>query len=87
MELAILPTKSTPWFEDGNIVFQAELAQFRVHRGVLSSNSSVFADMFTLPQPSAEGETEATVEGCPVVLLSDNAEELMHVLKALYDRR
>ncbi|KAI0783930.1 hypothetical protein BC629DRAFT_1518202 [Irpex lacteus] len=71
------------WFEDGNIVLVAEGTGFRVHRGVLSRHSEVFRDMFLVPQP-AEGEE--TIEGCPVVRLTeDGAEEVALVLEILYD--
>ncbi|KAF8208572.1 hypothetical protein K438DRAFT_1961174 [Mycena galopus ATCC 62051] len=49
------------WFDDGNIVLQAESTQFRVAKSVLSRHSSVFRDMFTLPLPA----DEPTVENCP----------------------
>lgn len=62
---------------------QAESKQFRVLRSILSENSSVFADMFTVPQP-VDGEL---VDGCPIVHVSDTAEDLHHVLKALFVRR
>jgi hypothetical protein len=75
-------SRGSPWFEDGNLVLQAEDVQFRVHRGVLRSNSAIFADMLSISQP----DTQATVEGCPVVHLQDNSRELEHLLKALYDR-
>ena len=75
--------RGDPWFNDGNIILQAESKQFRVLRSILSENSSVFADMFTVPQP-VDGEL---VDGCPIVHVSDTAEDLHHVLKALFVRR
>jgi hypothetical protein len=38
--------------------------------------------MFEVPQPS----DEPTVEGCPVVRLTDTAHDVEHLLNALYDR-
>lgn len=78
-----LADRGDPWFDDGNIILQAEGKQFRVFRGILAASSSVFGDMFTIPQPT----DEKLVGGCPVVHLSDTAEDLHHVLKALFDRR
>lgn len=79
-----VPMRSEPWYEDGNIVLEAESTQFRIFRGILSASSSIFRDMFSMPQPS---ESECLVEGCPVVRLSDPAEDWKYVLKALHDRR
>ncbi|KIM91580.1 hypothetical protein PILCRDRAFT_733 [Piloderma croceum F 1598] len=75
-----VPSPGDPWLDDGNIILQAESTQFRVVRSILSASSSVFGDMFSFPQP----ENENLVYGCPVVHVSDTAEDLHHVLKALY---
>jgi hypothetical protein len=72
--------RSVPWFDDGNIILEAEQTQFRINRRILSEHSVIFKDMFDLSQPDGEGE----VEGCPVVHLSDRAEEVQHVLDALH---
>ncbi|KZP23445.1 hypothetical protein FIBSPDRAFT_930520 [Athelia psychrophila] len=77
-------TRSEVWFEDGNVVLQAERKQFKIHRGTLARASSVFRDMFTLPQPPIS--QEETVEGCIVVQLSDSAADLEIVLQALIER-
>jgi hypothetical protein len=70
------------WFTDGNIVLEAEETQFRVHRGVLlAMHSSVFKDMFEIPQPS----DEPTVEGCPVVQLCDTAADVECLLTSVYN--
>ena len=49
---------------------------------MLARHSTVFKDMFGMPQPQAE----AVVEGCPIVHLSDTAEDIQHILTALYDK-
>ncbi|KDR77419.1 hypothetical protein GALMADRAFT_65536 [Galerina marginata CBS 339.88] len=72
------------WFKDGSIVIQAESTQFRVHHSVLSLHSTVLKDCFQLPQPDGE----PTVEGCPVLHLSDSPKDIEHLLSlfyALYD--
>ncbi|KAF8209357.1 hypothetical protein K438DRAFT_1572499 [Mycena galopus ATCC 62051] len=69
------------WFEDGNLDIQAESTQFRVYRGVLAAKSPIFDDMLSFPQPS---ESE-TVEGCPLVRLSDSATEVNVFLRAIFD--
>ncbi|KAK7025085.1 BTB domain-containing protein [Favolaschia claudopus] len=73
-------TRSDTWFPDGNVVLQAGNTQFRVHWGVLALHSSVFSDMQGLPQPPEQ----PSVEGCPVVELQDDEEDVKFLLKALY---
>jgi hypothetical protein len=72
-EVADACVRSKPWFDDGNLIY----------RGLLCESSTVFKDMFGLPQlvPGCD-----LVEGCPVVSLSDTASDLQHVLMALYHR-
>ncbi|KIM82688.1 hypothetical protein PILCRDRAFT_819992 [Piloderma croceum F 1598] len=72
---ADIPIHGEPWFDDGNVLLQAQSTQFKVHRGVLSANSGVFRDMLTLPQPAVG--REQVVKG-PVVNLSDSAEDWTH---------
>lgn len=70
------------WFEDGNVVVIAkDGVSFRLHRGVLSLHSEVFRDMFTLP-PNAENES---MDGCPVVRVSDSGEHIARFFKLLYE--
>jgi hypothetical protein len=71
------------YIDDGNVILQAGLAQFRVHRSMLSAQSTVFADIFSLPQP----QNEMMVDGCPLVQLSDPAEDVEYLLRAIYDGR
>ncbi|KAF6741453.1 hypothetical protein DFP72DRAFT_944073 [Ephemerocybe angulata] len=78
----IAVTRSDIWFDDGSLVIQAENTQFKVHKGVLTRHSSVFADVFAMPHP----EGEPTIEGCPVLQLQDSAEDINNFLLALYDR-
>ncbi|KAJ7476238.1 hypothetical protein FB451DRAFT_1033783 [Mycena latifolia] len=74
-------TRSEIWRPDGSVVLQAENTQFRVHWSVLSLHSSVFRDMQGLPQP----RDQPSVEGCPVIELSDRVEDVECVLEALYN--
>ncbi|TDL16682.1 hypothetical protein BD410DRAFT_901871 [Rickenella mellea] len=74
----------TLWFDDGNIVLTTNVSQFRVHRSLLSMNSPVFADMFSMPQTD---RLEDTVEGLPVVEISDDDTDLTHLLYFFYDHR
>ncbi|KAJ7612150.1 hypothetical protein FB45DRAFT_939977 [Roridomyces roridus] len=68
------------WFDDGNIVLQAESTQFRVYHGLLAASSPVFKDMMGLPRPP---ESEL-VEGCPFVQLHDSAAETTVFLRAIF---
>lgn len=77
---------STPYYEDGNIVLVscAPHSSFKVHRGVLAKRSTIFRDMFGIPQPPGDGEK---IDGCSVVRVSETAEELEHFLDAIYESR
>ncbi|KZP29322.1 hypothetical protein FIBSPDRAFT_1038987 [Athelia psychrophila] len=76
--------RSEIWFHDGNIVLQAGRTQFKIYQGLLSANSTVFADMFSIPQPPLSGGD--LVEGCAVIHLSDSAVDVTYVLEALCKR-
>ncbi|TDL16702.1 hypothetical protein BD410DRAFT_795103 [Rickenella mellea] len=74
----------TLWFDDGNIILTTKVSLFRVHRGLLSMNSPVFADMLSIPQPD---HIEDGYEGLPVVEISDNDAYFTHLLCFFYDHR
>ncbi|KDQ56618.1 hypothetical protein JAAARDRAFT_131820 [Jaapia argillacea MUCL 33604] len=74
--------RSDIWYEDGSVILVAEATGFKVYKGVLAANSEVFRDMFDLSVPSTGG----SVDGCPIVLLSDDALDVKHLLNALLDR-
>lgn len=88
MESPVSMTFARPldlWFDDGSVVLQVESTQFRVHRSVLSSQSVIFRDMFSVPQPSVSGATvEGMIEGCPVVCLQDKSQDWTYVLQMIY---
>ncbi|TCD63692.1 hypothetical protein EIP91_005097 [Steccherinum ochraceum] len=69
------------WLRDGNVILVAEKTAFRVHQSVLERKSVVFQDMFGVPQP----EEAETLEECPLVHVSDTAEDITHMLSVLYD--
>ncbi|KAL1726927.1 hypothetical protein EV714DRAFT_286886 [Schizophyllum commune] len=75
--------RSDIWFDDGNVVLQAENVQFRVHRSLLARHSPVFKDVFGVPQPKSS--SEALVEGCPVVHLTDKASDVHFMLTRLFN--
>ncbi|KAF7351131.1 BTB domain-containing protein [Mycena sanguinolenta] len=74
-------TRSNIWYNDGSVVLQSENTQFRVHWSILSQHSPFFRDLERLPQPP----NQPTADGCPIVELSDSAENVEYLLKALYD--
>lgn len=67
-----------------HINYKAESTQFRVYRGILTANSPLFADLFSVPQPL---ENTNLVEGCTVIILQDSVQDLTYFLKALHDSR
>ncbi|KAL1756162.1 hypothetical protein FB107DRAFT_290290 [Schizophyllum commune] len=75
--------RSDIWFDDGNIILQAENLQFRVHRSLLARHSPVFKDIFGIPQPA--NTSEVLIEGCPVVHLTDKASHVQFMLTKLFN--
>ncbi|KIM44193.1 hypothetical protein M413DRAFT_376605 [Hebeloma cylindrosporum] len=76
--------RSRFWFDDGNVILQAESTQFRVHRSLLSLHSNLFRDMFSMPQPT-DTTTIPHADGCPVISLADKASDLEYVLSIFYE--
>lgn len=72
------------WFEDGNLILQAENSLFRIYSGFLAARSSVFRDMLAFPAP-AEGN--AMMDGCHIVTVYDSAKDMTVFLKAIMDSR
>ncbi|KAJ6495789.1 hypothetical protein C8R47DRAFT_973953 [Mycena vitilis] len=76
-----VPQHSDIWYNDGSVVLQAENTQFRVHWTILAQHSSFFRQLRELPQPA----DQPTIEGCSVVELPDDAVDVEHLLRILYD--
>jgi hypothetical protein len=76
-----LTVRSAIWMPYGDIILQAESTQFRVNRDILAHQSTVSGDMFSVPQPP----NEPTVEGCPIVYVSDTAKDCELLSGVLYD--
>lgn len=78
------PTPSSPKhldLPDANIVIRSsDLVCFRLHKSVLALVSPFFEDLLSLPQPS-DGET---VDGFPVVQLSEDSELLNSLVTIIY---
>ncbi|KAF5321589.1 hypothetical protein D9619_000365 [Psilocybe cf. subviscida] len=71
------------WFGDGNIILQTQTTQYRIHRGVLSFQSSMFENMFAMPQP--EQSAQLSLQGCPVFPVTVSAEDWDALLGLLYN--
>ena len=69
------------WFNDGSVILNVETTSFRVHSSILCKHSTVFADMFSLPQLATREEQD----GCPVVDMPDSAEDFACLLRAFYE--
>ena len=65
------------WFDDGNLILTGRDTGFWIYRGLLASQSTVFSDMLLSSSPSAE----ETLDGCPIVHVSDSPEDLVHFLR------
>ena len=77
-----LTRKPELWFDDGNVVFQAQNTVFRVHKSVLRRESAFFEDMFSLPQSTT---LEETYDGYPLIKVQDNAEDMAILLLVIFD--
>ena len=71
------------WYEDGNVILEAEDTLFRVPTIILANTSRVFRELFLLADaPDAE-----TYECCPLIHLIDRAIDMTYFIKALLDPR
>ena len=70
------------WLTDGNIVVvAADTVAFRVHKSVLALRSGVFGDLFSLP--NADEAKMETMDGCPVVRVSDAPDDIRRLFLVL----
>ncbi|KAM5541948.1 hypothetical protein V8D89_004258 [Ganoderma adspersum] len=71
------------WLSDGNIVAIAEKkVAFWVHKSILSLRSEIICDLFSLPDGDAA--TTETMDGCPVVHISDSPNDIRGLLLVLW---
>ncbi|KAJ7166803.1 hypothetical protein C8R46DRAFT_1351066 [Mycena filopes] len=80
-----LERAETLWFSPEVVILRAETRIFRVFAAILTAQSSVFADMFTFPQPLTSGADMESMDGFPVVRVSDDPAEVEVFLKAIFD--
>ncbi|PIL26498.1 hypothetical protein GSI_12256 [Ganoderma sinense ZZ0214-1] len=67
------------WYDDGNLVLVAGQTAFRIYRGLIAGQSTIFSDLFS----SSSSSPDETFEGCPVIHLSDSPQDLVHFLRVL----
>ncbi|KLO09155.1 hypothetical protein SCHPADRAFT_1000469 [Schizopora paradoxa] len=71
------------WFPDGSVILKTDSYLFRVHKSILSRESSVFKDMFAFPVNEDDRANE--YDGLPVVpLLGDDEKDVIQLLRMLY---
>lgn len=76
--------RGVPYYNDGNIILDVDGTHFRVYKGILAASSTIFADMFSIPQPESGGQL---VSECPIVKMMDSTEDWQYVLEALFERK
>ncbi|PIL33281.1 hypothetical protein GSI_04731 [Ganoderma sinense ZZ0214-1] len=70
------------WLSDGSIVVvAADNIAFRVHKSTLSLRSEIFRALFSLP--NADEASAETMDGCPVVRVSDTSSDIRHLFLVL----
>lgn len=67
------------WYEDGTAILCAENRIYRVHSGILSSESNAFREILALGRPMG-----SDVEGVTVIELEEEWRELSCVLNVIY---
>jgi hypothetical protein len=66
---------------DANLIIRSsDLVDFQVHKAVLALASPFFKDLLSLPQPS----DSESIDGLPVVHLSEDSELLNSLVSILY---
>ena len=70
------------WFDDGTIILVAQQTGFRVYRGLLASQSTVFSDMLS----ASSSSFDESLDGCPIVQLTDSPQDLAYLFGVLIPR-
>jgi hypothetical protein len=77
--------KRDPWLKDGNIVISCQgAARFRVHASLMARHCDVFRNLFADAEAQPGSDCSLVSEGCPVIELSDTAEDCQNLMLALY---
>ncbi|KLO08402.1 hypothetical protein SCHPADRAFT_931821 [Schizopora paradoxa] len=88
------------WLSDGNVVLETDSLLFKVHKSILSMQSTVFKAMFELSDRDDDDDDDtksdddemkggsARYEGLPLVRLDgDRGSDVVHLLCAAYERQ
>ncbi|KLO05404.1 hypothetical protein SCHPADRAFT_727660 [Schizopora paradoxa] len=83
------------WFPAGDVILATEWFLFKVHKDILSTQSSVFKDMFDFPAVNdvemRENRAERSVdvyEGLPMVtMVGDKGKDVVRLLRTVYERQ
>ena len=67
------------WYDDGNLILVARETAFRIYRGLIAGQASVFLVLFA----SSCSSPDEFFEGCPIIRLSDSPHDLVHLLRVL----
>ncbi|KAL1692010.1 hypothetical protein GGG16DRAFT_52395 [Schizophyllum commune] len=78
--------RSKIWFDDGNIVLQAENVQCKFYKGLLATYSPFFRDAFAIPQPRVDSDMD-TVDGCQIMRLPDAAADVEYMLSFILESK
>lgn len=71
------------WFDDADAIFRTGSKAFRVHRSILSARSTIFADMFSVPQGT---QTLAAMSTKPTIIdLPDAEMDVYFFFLAIFD--
>ncbi|KAF7288380.1 F-box domain-containing protein [Mycena chlorophos] len=77
-----LLTRSEVWFDDGNLIVQAQNTLFRVSRGVLAYHAPGIVELLNDPERMVDH-----IEGVELLVLQDAAEDVEVVFKQLFHRK
>ncbi|KAK7693847.1 hypothetical protein QCA50_003419 [Cerrena zonata] len=79
IDLSDVSRSDSVWVEDGNFIIIVQSTAFRFYAGLLSMHSSIFKDMFSLPQPK---HTEM-FDGYPFIKLQDSVQDFSYFLQVI----
>ncbi|KIY48672.1 hypothetical protein FISHEDRAFT_73415 [Fistulina hepatica ATCC 64428] len=78
-QLLNTPRSAEFWYNDGSLILRAEDMLYRIHRSLLAAQSSIFDELQQM--------LDVEIEGCPVIQVSDVADNWGQFLAAIYDPR